>query len=127
MKTVDVSYKRAFFIEGFRVPSKGVFPTPERFLDRLPSDAKIVGQKPSKANIEKAQDEEIRPKGYRLSPKVFGDKGSLDEISFADALKEAVREFVMGEGGSVEAWNKLKESDRKARILAVVERMRQGI
>lgn len=44
---MKIKLKRQFFIDGHLFPAHEVVEVPDRFADRLPSDAEVIGAKPA--------------------------------------------------------------------------------
>lgn len=130
---MKVRLKRAFFIDGFRYESAGVFEMPDAFAERLPSDAEIVDSVASspeppvarKAPAPKAAEKSApmeKVKGYPLPPKEFKDDKTEASVPYADALNRAVKQFISeAPKNDVDAWNALPADKRKERIEAAAD------
>lgn len=118
-----VKFKRSFFIEGYRFPA-GVEEVPDKFLDRLPSDAEVVGAAPKPEPKPEAAPKASEGEGagftaklYTACPKVFRNQDKTKEVERREIVALALKEFE-AEGNELDVWNEITETERRGKIQA---------
>lgn len=131
---MKVTFKRPYFIDGYRFVVGDNSDVPERFRDRLPSDAVVEGVKSNGKSSTADKPEAVavangdRPKMYAGVPLMFKSDKFATEISREEVLKAAVADFVReAPANTIQTWNDLGQNRRKELMKKRAEELHQPL